>query len=352
VTQRYLSLFSGAGGFDLGLLRAGLQPGLMVDESPAACGVLRAAMPTASVMQADVHDVLNAGTISALAKTALTGTAWAQLVAGQPPLLKEGRHDPLVNPDGDAPQLLYRFLDAVGQAGAPAFVMALVPALSGKRWEPVMTRLRATARVFGYDTYAPVLDAADYGVPQHRARLFLIGLPRGCKPDSGAVAHRPKVSAGEALRALDEKAPRDIPCQAVIALAWRPVLRGSPYSSELLHGGARFLDLNRVAPELPGDLGGTRTPVIDIAQLESGASPWAEAYHARLWRDRMSPLEQLPPGTRLARLSLRQCAALQGLPPDYPLRGSPLAQFKLTGKTMPPALAEAAARMTLAGLSS
>jgi site-specific DNA-cytosine methylase len=39
-----------------------------------------------------------------------------------------------------------------------------------------------------------------------------------------------------------------------------------------------------------------------------------------------------------------------GLPPDYPLRGAPTAQFKQAGAAVPPALAEAVTRSVLAGL--
>lgn len=353
MTQRYASVFSGAGGLDLGLMRAGLKPGLVTDASPDACAVLRAALPTSLVLQGDVHDLLNAGTF-----TAVAAQAPPLLVAGQPPLLP-GSATGAIDPDCDAPQMLYRFMDAVAQARPEAFIMITMPFLAGPRWGAVLTRLRRKANELGYDTFTPVTDAAEYGVPQRLGRLAFTGMPRGCKP-APVTAFRAggKVSAGAALLALHgdpvHARTRDVPCPSSVRLAPRPVLRNSPYSGQLLAGPGRMTDLRKPAPALPAALGGNKTPVIDWTQLEFGGVPHIEAYHDYLWRLNGKPEEyryrgELPGYMR--RLSLRECAALQGLPPGYPLRGAPLAQFRLVGSAVPPALAQAFARSVLDGLS-
>jgi DNA (cytosine-5)-methyltransferase 1 len=347
VTHRYISVFSGAGGLDLGITRAGLAPVLLTDESRAACSVLSSQGGSANVICADVHDLLNAGTFTALAPV---------LVAGQPPLLDHpGTGN--VEPDDDAPQLLFRFLDVVAQAKPEAFIMVTMPFVSGPRWASVMARLRRTAtRDLGYDTAAPVIDASEYGVPQHKNRLFFIGMPRGCKPDATAAFRAAgKVSAGAALRAVAreiaaaKKVIRDIPCTAGVRLSARPVLRNSPYSGTLLAGPGRIIDLRKVAPVLPSALGGNKTPVLDLDQLEHDEDPWIEGYHDYLWRLHGMPGKYGSEG-RMRRLTLRECAALQGLPADYPLRGAALTQFRLVGAVVPPALGEAVGRSVMAGL--
>ena len=351
MTQRYVSIFSGAGGLDLGLVRAGFSPGLATDESRPAWSTLRAAMPEAPVVQGDVHDLLNAGMFRVLAERGPLA-----LVAGQPPLLSVRATGAAVDPEDDAPQLLYRFMDVVGQARPVAFVMAAMPFLTSQRWAGVLTRLRRVSRDLGYDTFTPVIDAAEYGVAQHRDRLFFIGMPKGCKPDPAAASRLFRVTAGAALRSLRREiimgktVIRDIPCPAGVRVAPNPVLRNSPYSGSLLAGPGRMIDLRKPAPVLPSAIGGNKTPVIDIGQYESDEVPWIEGYHDYLWRLHGEPGKYGSEG-RMRRLSLRECLVLQGFPADYPLRGAPLAQFKMTGAAVPPALGEAVGRSVKAGLA-
>lgn len=344
MTNAYISLFSGAGGLDLGLTRAGLAPALLCDENRAACDTLQAAFPRpATAMLTDIHDLLNAGTIPAVSRPAPV------LVAGEPPLVGTAGTAPVVNPDGDVPQLLYRFMDAVGQARPDAFAMVSVAALNNSRWEAVMFRLRSTARELGYDTFTPVFDAADYGTAQHRERLVLVGMPKGCKPDASVAAKKQKLSAGAALSALPG-GTRDIPCPSGVGLTGKPVVRSSAYSGQLLSGTGRMLDLSRTAPAVATGLGGNKTPVLDETQLEFGATPWIESYHQYLLGGG-GPHTDLPPWVRMRRLSLRECAALQGFPPDYPFRGAAVSQFRLCGGAVPPGIGEAVGAGILAGLA-
>lgn len=343
MTMRFISLYSGAGGLDLGLMRAGFTPALLVDCGPYACATLRVAVPAPAVLESDIHDVLNSGVLQGQLHP-------YTLAAGQPPLVRSDDLQRQVDPDGDGPQLLYRFMDVVAQARPAAFILVSIPALTNHRWALVMTRLRRWTRELGYAPFTPVLDAAEYGVPQHRDLAFLIGMPPGCKPDVTAAAKPPKVTAGVALRAL-KGSQRDISCNSPVYPLSRPELRNSPYSGNLLTGSGRMIDLRRTAPAIAPGLGGNKTPVLDIGQLESGRVPWIEEYHHYLWDEGGDPLRDFPPEVRMRRLTLRECAALQGFPPDYPLRGPALSQFAQVGAAVPPALGEAVGRAVLAGLA-
>jgi DNA (cytosine-5)-methyltransferase 1 len=347
VTGRYVSLFSGAGGLDLGLLAAGLKPGLLVDADSQACATLRSAVPGAAVMEADIHDVLNS---DVLCRDEGHKASYS-LVAGAPPVVRGkvyGKQD--VHPDDDAPQLLFRCMDAVAQARPSAFIAFGIPVIAGSPWGAVVDRVRREAAGLGYDLFTPVLDASDFGVPQRRSRVALIGMPAGCRPDVSAAPKKNRGTAGAALRALPAGI-RDIACPCGVYLARQPAVRSSPYAGQLFNGPGRVTDLRKTAPVIVADLGGNKTPVLDLGQFEHDAVPWVEGYHDYLYRLGGTPGIFDGAEGRMRRLSLRECAALQGFPPGHPFRGPSLGQFRQCGAAVPPALGEAVARAVIAGLA-
>ncbi|MDY7005770.1 MAG: DNA cytosine methyltransferase [Cyanobacteriota bacterium] len=54
-------------------------------------------------------------------------------------------------------------------------VYGIIGAENGKAWQTIQTAFQEA----GYTIYYRILDAADYGVPQHRERLFIVGLKTG-----------------------------------------------------------------------------------------------------------------------------------------------------------------------------
>jgi DNA (cytosine-5)-methyltransferase 1 len=84
-------------------------------------------------------------------------------------------------------------------------VYGLTGAEAGEAWKGIQEAFREV----GYSIYFRILDAADYGVPQHRERLFIIGLKQGTYlfpypthgPDS--LNNQPYYSAGEAVENAD-----------------------------------------------------------------------------------------------------------------------------------------------------
>lgn len=84
-------------------------------------------------------------------------------------------------------------------------VYGITGANGGQAWQEVQGAFRKV----GYKIYSRILDAADYGVPQHRERLFIVGIKEGeylfpyptHGPDS--LNQQPYYSAGEALEGAD-----------------------------------------------------------------------------------------------------------------------------------------------------
>ncbi|MDH6059401.1 DNA cytosine methyltransferase [Chrysosporum bergii ANA360D] len=80
-------------------------------------------------------------------------------------------------------------------------VYGITGANKGAAWQAIQSAFQAV----GYNIYFRILDAADYGVPQHRERLFIVGLKQGRYlfpyPTHGldSLDHQPYYSAAEAV---------------------------------------------------------------------------------------------------------------------------------------------------------
>jgi DNA (cytosine-5)-methyltransferase 1 len=353
----FVSLYSGCGGLDLGFARAGLRPVWANDMAPWAVETYNQISKVEDPDWADAARLFEghssvAGDVSVVGRDLSRGMA--DLVVGGPPCQAfsvAGRMDP----DDPRSRHVFSFLDVVARVRPRAFVMENVAALArNRRWTQVIGQLTATA-ARDYDTCLIVLNASHWGVPQARERMFLVGLPRGAGvlpmpsgPTAGAVP-----SVGSVLEEMPGagSAGNSSLCTARITMAKAPVLRVSPFAGMLFNGQGRPVDLRRPAPTLPASMGGNRTPIIDVDQLEHGATPWVVGYHHRLMHERKPPLRALPPDARLRRLTLEEAAAIQTFPNDMHWCGPQTARFRQVGNAVPPVLGWHVAQAVRAAIS-
>jgi DNA (cytosine-5)-methyltransferase 1 len=217
-----ISLFSGAGGLDLGVEAAGYHVLAAVEHAPDA----------ALTMEKNFHhlaspvirkNILDVSTCEILQHAGLkVGQSPDLLVGGPPctPFSKSGfwlewKRDGL---DPDA-SLLQAYTRVLAEAKPRAFILENVYALTydNKASRPAYERLQREITEAGYIFNAQVLNAADYGIPQLRPRLFIVGVPKGCQlPELPEATHTgmwerqtsgkgttPHVTTGEALEGLD-----------------------------------------------------------------------------------------------------------------------------------------------------
>ncbi|MEJ5946568.1 DNA cytosine methyltransferase [Pseudokineococcus basanitobsidens] len=216
-----ISLFSGAGGLDLGAEQAGYAVAAAVERDHDAAATMEKNFShlQAPVIQADILDV---PTTDILAAAGLSQGQRPDLLIGGPPCTPFSKSGfwldwKRAGLDPDA-SLLQAYTRVLAEARPRAFVLENVYALTynNKASRPAYERLLREIDAAGYDWRAKVMNAADHGVPQARPRLFVIGVPRGERlpehPDathggtwerraSGSV-ERPHVTAGEALEGL------------------------------------------------------------------------------------------------------------------------------------------------------
>lgn len=334
-----ISLYSGAGGLDVGFQRAGIDVRWAIDSDSHAVATYTAQVGTHAVC----GDVLTTPPPAGLRPDVVIGGPPCQgfsVIGRMDPADPRSRH-------------VEHFLDVVARFRPRAFVMENVKALAmNPRWAAMRARLIARATVLGYQHETFVLNAQDYGVAQARERMFFIGLLGDRPKRPPATTARVPRTVREALRELPSvgEPGNDGVCRARIVPARRPVMRPSAYRGSLLfNGSGRPLSLDGPSRTLPASMGGNATPIIDQEELERGASPWVVAYHQRLLQGGR-PLRRVP--KRLRRITVQEAAAIQSFPLGWQFHGPRGAQYRQVGNAVPPNLAEAVARVVYEQLGS
>jgi DNA (cytosine-5)-methyltransferase 1 len=159
-----ISLFSGAGGMDIGFSRAGYETVWANDLDPVACETFRAN---------GLGDI-ECGDLKLLLPH-LKQFRGIDIVFGGPPcqgFSVAGKMDA----DDERNSLIYSFITAVDYVRPKVFVMENVKALAKlARWEHLRNDVIKQFSDLGYSVSLTVLNATDFGVPQKRERMFLIG---------------------------------------------------------------------------------------------------------------------------------------------------------------------------------
>lgn len=245
-----ISLFSGAGGLDLGAEAAGFDVRAAVERDRDASLTMEKNFPklASPVIQ---KDILDTSTDEILRAAGLRKGQRPDLLVGGPPCTPFSKSGfwlewKRAGLDPDA-SLLQEYTRVLREAQPRAFVLENVYALTynNKASRPALERLLREIDEAGYDYRSQVLNAADYGVPQARPRLFIIGVPKGKRvPVHPGATHggswerratgnieRPHVTAGEALAGLISDPERE----ETVGGQYGRLLPGIPPGSNYLH---------------------------------------------------------------------------------------------------------------------
>jgi DNA (cytosine-5)-methyltransferase 1 len=342
-----VSLFSGAGGLDLGVEAAGFRVALAVENEPVAVRTLnrnrRRFFPdlpevrALDITQIEPRDLL---------KSAGLDKGDVDLLVGGPPCVafsKSGFHLEYKRQGRDPKaSLLDDYLRFLAEAMPRAFLMENVFGLAYRNQSAVFfDRLSSGIRALGYSLSWEVLNSADFGVPQNRQRLFLIG-----SRDGRTLTHPTPTHWGKHER-------RSVPAWASDALPHvtaGEALRGlttQPEPGEVVNGSYGHL--------LPGIPPGGN--YLFYTAHEGHPEPlfgWRSRYWSFLLKldpDRPSPTIQGQPGPYVGpfhwesrRLRVPELKRLQGFPDDYEIVGSRREVQLQVGNSVPPALGLVVAR--------
>jgi DNA (cytosine-5)-methyltransferase 1 len=301
VTLSVLSLFAGGGGLDLGFERAGFDVVACLDNDPESCKTLRWNRPSWSVHERDIRE--------------FDPPRGADVVIGGPPcqgFSTAGKGDP-----NDPRNYLWReYLRVVETVGPQAVILENVSGMMHAKHRRHLEGITRSLHDLGFKLAVDVLNAADFGVPQVRRRLILVGLRDRTPTLPVGRSHRPR-TVREAIDDLTDVVD--------------PALNQVP---------------NRHAPHV----------VERWARLAYGESD-PRYRRARLDPDKPSHTIRAgggygPRGDHLAgfhppihyarprQLTVREAARLQAFPDSWVFQGSKTAQGRQVGNAVPPVLAE------------
>ncbi len=337
-----VSLFSGAGGLDVGFKKAGFNIIWANDYDKDAC----------KTYSTNIGNHIKCGDIKSFLSE-LSELTNVDVVIGGPPCQgfsvagKMDPHDP-------RSEHVWNYVDVIKRLKPRVFVMENVKAL-GKlsKWEPLRNELLSQFRSLGYSTNFVILNATEFNVPQARERVFFIGFKGNEKiiPDLGAMFKTYRKMAPtvrEALSVLDRAGTGNNKsiCKAKITFTQNPVMRKSPYAGMMFNGLGRPVKIDGYCATLPASMGGNKTPIIDEEELYNNKEGWILKYHSGLLQGK-SPMEYQVAPKRLRRLTVEESALLQTFPIDYKFSGSQSSIFKQIGNAVPCNLGQSVGRMLM-----
>jgi DNA (cytosine-5)-methyltransferase 1 len=359
-----ISLFTGAGGLDLGFEAAGFETRVAVEMDREAIASLRLNRPQWRIIDSDINGA------EATSAKILRG---AGLRAGDPDVLTGG---PPCQPfsksgywaRGDARRLddprantLEAFLRVLRDTQPRAFVLENVPGLAFDRKDEGLQYLRRSIEGINheigtrYSFEVELLRAVEYGVPQDRQRVFVVGMRDGADFIFPAVTHSwpTRISMGEGE---PELAVSLVPERGLepYTTAWDAIADLDDDDDPSLRVTGKWAELLPSIPEGKNYLYHT----------DRGAGLPLFGWRRRYWNFLLKLAKRLPSWTiaaqpgpstgpfhwRNRRLSASELLRLQTFPADYRVCGSLRSAQKQIGNAVPSLLAATLAQSLRAQL--
>jgi len=310
-----LSLFCGCGSFDHGFSSAGFKIGLALDVSRDAVESYNVNRPSKTAEVCDLHET-NA---TAVVKRCIlvSGTkSFAGVIGGAP--CQSFSHGNVHKRANDIRHSLPRAFASVARAmkaqyGIEFFVFENVTGLRSGKHKKVLEGFKANLRRH-FTISETILDAVDYGVPQRRPRLFVVGINKQKYPGQKFEFPRPFAKKQKTVRDAIGHLP-----EPTISNAGTFSRRNDyhPNHRAMAPKSRRFF--NGTLHE--GDASGRSFRV-----LSWDKPSWTVAYGNR-------EVHVHPSGKR--RLSVLEAMILQGFPKTYKLSGTLSSQIRQVSDAVP-----------------
>lgn len=294
-----VEICAGAGGQALGLDMAGFHHIALVEYEKEYCNVLKANRPDWNVICADVHD--------------FNGTQYkgVDLLAGGVPCPPFSVASKQLGKD-DERDLFPEAIRLIGEMKPRAVMLENVRGFLDRKFDDYREHILQSIRGLGYTVTIKLLNACDYGVPQLRPRVVIVGIRNN---ERGTFSYPAECqdcapTVGEILKPL------------MAANGWEGVDEWAQSA-------------NKIAPTIVG--GSKKHGGPDLGPVRSRRA-WAE-----LGVDGNGVANAAPePGFQgLPKLTKEMIALIQGFPPEWSFGKKKTAACRMIGNAFPPPVARA-----------
>lgn len=306
-----LSLFSGGGGLDIGFEQAGFEHEACFELLDVCGQTLRANRPSW-----DVRSGVDDGDVT---KAKFSPFRGVDVVHGGPPCQPFSVAGKQAGAD-DPRNMWGEFVRCVVQARPRAFIAENVVGLLDKKFESFVQRVIIDPLASDYTIFKFKLAAHDFGVPQARRRVFFVGF-RAAR--DAARFQIPQATHGDVDGLLGSLLPRNTARMSL----------GLPESG-----------YDDVAPTLRSGFTGPRNTT-GVLNSKAALNIWNAL---EVWPNGVQQTHSLamayPPENGHFRLSVADCALLQGFPSDWKFSGAVYQALGQIGNSVCPPVAYAVAR--------
>lgn len=377
----FIDLFCGAGGLSCGFEMAGFRPVYALDFDEHACDTFASNHPGVRVECESVENITPQRVFDASGATSIP------LIIGGPNcqgVSLRGKR----NPADPKNEMFFHFKRLIEGIKPDWFVMENVPGLLHRHNQGLVTSIFDAFHSIGYRCGAEVLLAADYGVPQLRYRLILVGNRVGQEvmfPDpthkyffdyedglnfkeeddrpswltaSDAIGDLPPLDngGGEPVTAYSKAPPEGLLPYQELCRGTSPVLRNhvchrsSQSNIELI----KYVSPGKNWKCIPEEIRPARFKHVALKDHTTtyGRLAWdAPARTITTYFNNISSGAFTHPDQHRG-LSVREGARFQGFPDRYLFKGTLARQYRQVGNAVPPLLASQVAKVIASEISS
>jgi DNA (cytosine-5)-methyltransferase 1 len=342
----HLDLFSGCGGFSEGFNQAGFTTNLAIDIHPPSLKTLQFNHPEATAVCGDIRKIFSDLFLDFLPKSKNPIVITAGVPCQGFSLSNRKRHA-----DDKRNFLFKEFIRITKDINPDAVVLENVSGLVSAGGGTFKKDISKAIEELGYHVNFSILDAADYGVPQRRRRIFFVGV----KKNSNWLF--PKKTHGVSLKTYNtvkDAILGDLP--TLKAKQSSDKYTREPISEYELYLRERSKKLtSHQAPNHPDET------ILKISNTKPGKPMYPKfKQRIRLRSSDLSPTQicggirpqfQFGHPTQARGLTIRERARIQSFPDKYYFFGGIVQGRVQTGNAVPPLVAKALAEQIIKHLN-